>query len=49
MNRKICDAYIMEDYSSIVLNGILIFGTMWMDLEGVMTSEMSYTGKTSVV
>ena len=31
----------MECYSAIKKNEILPFATMWMDLEGIMLSEMS--------
>ena len=32
--------YIMKYYSVIKKNEILPFATMWMDLEGIMFSEM---------
>ena len=31
----------MEYYSAIKKNGILPFATTWMDLEGIMLSEIS--------
>ena len=33
--------YMMEYYSAIKKNEILPFATMWMDLEGIMLSEIS--------
>ena len=33
--------YTMEYYSAIKKNEILPFATMWMDLEGIMLSEIS--------
>ena len=33
--------YTMEYYSAIKMNEILPFGTTWMDLEGIMLSEIS--------
>ena len=33
--------YIMEYYSAIKKNKILPFATTWMDLEGIMLSEIS--------
>ena len=35
----------MEYYSAIKKNGILPFATTWMDLEGIMLSEISQTEK----
>ena len=35
----------MEYYSAIRKNEILPFATMWMDLESIMLSEISQTGK----
>ena len=35
----------MEYYSAIKINGILLFATTWMDLEGIMISEISQTEK----
>ena len=37
--------YIMEYYSAIKKNEILPFATPCMDLEGIMLSEISQTGK----
>ena len=31
----------MEHYSAIKMNEMLPFATMWMDLEGIMLSEIS--------
>ena len=33
--------YTTEYYSAIKMNGILPFATTWMELEGIMLSEMS--------
>ena len=35
----------MEYYSAIKKNGTLPFATTWMDLEGIMFSELSQTEK----
>ena len=35
----------MEYYSAIKKNEILPFATMWMDLEGIVLSEISQTEK----
>ena len=35
----------MEYYAAIKRNEILPFATMWMELEGVMLSEISQTEK----
>ena len=35
----------MEYYSAIKRNEILPFATTWMDLEGIMLSEISQTEK----
>ena len=35
----------MEYYSTIKENEILSLATMWMDLEGIMLSEISQTEK----
>ena len=35
----------MEYYSAIKKNEILPFATIWMDLEGIMLSEVSQTEK----
>ena len=35
----------MEYYSAIKMNGILPFVTTWIDLEGIMLSEISHTEK----
>ena len=37
--------YTMEYYSAIKKNEILPFATTWMDLEGIMLSEISQTEK----
>ena len=38
----------MEYYSAIKKNEILPFATMWMELEGIMLSEISQ-GKTNII
>ena len=40
--------YIMEHYSAIKKNEILSFAATWMDLEGIMLSEISQS-KTNTV
>ena len=37
--------YMMEYYSAITKNEILPFATTWMDLKGIMLSEISQTEK----
>ena len=37
--------YTMEYYSAIKMNEILPFAATWMDLEGIMLSELSQTEK----
>ena len=37
--------YTMESYSAIKKNEILPFATMWMELEGIMLSEISQSEK----
>ena len=37
--------YIMEYYSAIKKNEILPFAVIWMDLEGIILSELSHTEK----
>ena len=37
--------YTMEYYSAIKKNEILPFAATWMDLENIMLSEISHTGK----
>ena len=39
--KKMWYVYTMEYYSAIKKNEILPFATMWMELEGVMLSEIS--------
>ena len=37
--------YTMEYYSAIKKNEILPFATMWMELDGIMRSEISQSDK----
>ena len=39
--KKMGDIYTMEYYSTIEKNKILPFATTWMELEGIMLSEIS--------
>ena len=41
MDKENVFMYTMEHYSSITKKEILPFATTWMDLEGVMLSEIS--------
>ena len=43
--EKMWCIYTMEYYSAIKKNGILPFATMWMELEGIMVSEISQSEK----
>ena len=43
--KKMWYIYTMEYYSSIKKNEILLFGAMWMELEGIMLSEISQSEK----
>ena len=43
--KKMWYIYTMESYLSIKKNEILPFATMWMDLEGIMLSEISQSEK----
>ena len=43
--KKMWYIYTMEQYSAIKKNKILPFSTTWMDLEGIMLSEISQTEK----
>ena len=43
--RKMWSIYTMEYYSAIKKNEILPFAITWMDLEGIMLSEISQTEK----
>ena len=38
----------MEYYSAVKKNEILLFATTWMDLDGIMLSEISQT-KTNII
>ena len=39
--KKVWSMYTVEYYSAIKKNEILPFATMWMELEGIMLSEIS--------
>ena len=41
MEKDVVYIYIMEYYSAIKKNEILPFATTWMELEGIMLSEIS--------
>ena len=43
--KKAWYIYTMEYYSAMKRNEILPFATTWMDLEGIMLSEISQTEK----
>ena len=43
--KKMWYIYTMEYYSAIKKNEILPFTTTWMDLEGILLSEMSQAEK----
>ena len=43
--RKLWHIYTLKYYSATKNNEILSFATTWMDLEGVMLSEISHTLK----
>ena len=44
-DRERGEIYIYKYYSAIKKNGILPFAATWMDLEGIMLSEISQTEK----
>ena len=46
--KKMWYIYTMEYYSAIKKNEILPFAIMWMELEGIMLSEISQ-GKTKII
>ena len=43
--KKMWYIYVMEYYSVIKVNEILLSATIWMDLRGIMLSEISQTKK----
>ena len=43
--KQLWDIYTMEYYLTIKKNKILPFGTVWMDLENIMLSEISQSEK----
>ena len=47
--KKMWYIYTMEYYSAIKRNEIMPFAATWMDLEGIMLSEISQTEKTNTV
>ena len=48
MDKDVVYVYIMEYYLAIKKNEILPFATMWMELEGIMPSEISQR-KTKII
>ena len=46
--KKMWYIYTMEYYSAIKQNGILPFATAWIELEGIMLSEISQR-KTKII
>ena len=46
--KKVWYIYTMEYYSAIKKNEILTFATTWMELEGIMLSEISQR-KTKII
>ena len=46
--KKMCFMYTMEYYSAVKKNEILPFATTWMELEGIMLSEISQR-KTKII
>ena len=46
--KKMWDIYTMEYYSAVKKNEILPFATTWMELEGIMLSEISQR-KTKII
>ena len=45
MNKNMWYIYTMENYSALKKNEILPFAATWVDLEGIMLSEISQTEK----
>ena len=43
--KKKCYLYPIEYYAAMRKKGILLFATTWMNLEGIMLSEISQTEK----
>ena len=43
--EDVVNIYTMESYSTIKKNEILPFATTWMDLEGIILSEIGQTEK----
>ncbi|KAF0877179.1 LORF2 protein, partial [Crocuta crocuta] len=43
--KKMCFIHTTESYSTIKKNEILPFATTWMELEGIMLSEISQSEK----
>ena len=43
--KKVWYMYTMEYYSAIKKDKIVLFATTWMDLDGIMLSEISQTEK----
>ena len=47
--KKMWYLYAMEYYSAIKRKEFLSFATTWMDLEGIILSEISQTRKTNTM
>ena len=43
--KQLWDVYTMEYYSAVKKKKILPFAAVWMDLENIMLSEISQSGK----
>ena len=43
--KKRCGIYTMEYYSAIIKNALMPFAATWMDLEIIILSKVSQTGK----
>ena len=46
---KLWDIYTMEYYSAVKKKKILLFATVWMDMENIVLSEISRQRKTNTV
>ena len=43
--KQLWDTYTMEYYSAVKKKKILLFATLWIDLENIMLSEISQSDK----